>query len=77
MTVGHRALDQPATHEPGIQQQPHVAEPLAEQAQQQAGALQLAAVGAAADQAQQQRHGANGEIVPLDHRGQAQPALAA
>jgi hypothetical protein len=30
MTVDHRALDQPATHEPGIQQQPHVAEPLAE-----------------------------------------------
>ena len=48
---GERAVDQPGTHEPGIQQQAHLAEPLAEQAQQQAGALELAAVGAAADQA--------------------------
>jgi hypothetical protein len=73
---GQSAADQPGAHEPGIQQPPHAAEPLAKQAQQQARAPQLAAVAAAADQAQQQRHGANGEVVPLDHRRQAQPALA-
>jgi hypothetical protein len=53
-----------------------MAEPLAEQVHQQAGAAQLAAVGAAADQAQQQRHRADGEGVALDHCRQAQPALA-
>jgi len=61
----------------GIQQQPHGTEPLAEQAQQQAGAPQLAAIGTAADQAQQQRHRTDGEVVTLDYRRQAQPALAA
>jgi len=70
-------VDQPGAHEPGVQQQAHVAKPLAEQMQQQAGAAQLAAVGAAADQAQQQRHRADGEVVALDHRRQAQPALTA
>jgi hypothetical protein len=74
---GERAVDQPGAHEPRIQQQPHGAEPLAEQVQQQARAPELAAVGAAADQAQQSRHRADGKGVALDHRRQAQPALAA
>jgi hypothetical protein len=65
---GRGAVDQPGAHEPSVQQQSHVTEPLAKQAQQQSRAPQLAAAAAAADRAQQQqRHGADGEVVPLDH----------
>src|SRR3954467_8933886 len=43
-------------HEPGVEQEPHPAEPPPEQAQQEAGARQLAALGASPDKAQHQRH---------------------
>ena len=76
VAVGDRGLDRPGAHEPGVEQEPHPAEPLAEQAQQEAGAPQLAAIGAAPDQAQHQRHRPDPPPV-LDHRGQAQPTLAA
>src|SRR5919206_369352 len=36
------AFDQPSAHEPGIKQDAHPAEPVAEQTQQDAGALELA-----------------------------------
>ena len=39
--------------------------------------LSLPRLAAAADQAQQQRHRADREVVAFDHRRQAQPALAA
>src|SRR3954471_6756279 len=75
VAVGERGLDQPGAHEPGVEQEPHPAEPAAEQAHEEARARELAAVGAAADQAQHQRHRADPPPV-LDDRGQAQPALA-
>src|SRR5215218_75293 len=76
MTVGDRGLDQPGAHEPGVEQDPYPAEPVAEQAQQEAPTRELAAIGAAPDQAQHQRHRPDPPPV-LDDRGQAQPALAA
>src|SRR4051812_309593 len=69
------AFDQPSAHEPGIEQDAHPAEPGAKQAQQEAGALELATIGATADQAQYQRHRADLPLM-FDDRGQAQPALA-
>src|SRR3954464_15545845 len=69
------AFDQPSSHEPGIEQDAHPAEPVAKQAQREAGALELAAMGATADQAQHQRHRSDLPIM-FDDRGQAQPALA-
>jgi hypothetical protein len=69
------AFDQPSAHEPGIEQDAHPAEPGAKQAQQEAGALELAAMGATADQAQHQRHRSDRPLM-VDDRGQAQPALA-
>src|SRR3712207_1152682 len=44
------AFDQPSAREPGIEQDAHPAKPVAEQTQQDAGALELAAVAATADQ---------------------------
>src|SRR4029450_369651 len=49
------AFDQPSAHEPGIEQDAHPAEPVAKQAQQEAGARGLAAMGATAEQTQAQR----------------------
>src|SRR5215203_4485764 len=66
------AFDQPSAHEPGIEQDAHPAEPVAKQAQQEAGALELAAMGAMADQAQHQRHRSDLPLM-FDDRGQAQP----
>jgi hypothetical protein len=75
MAVGDRGFDQPGAHEPGVEQEPHPTEPVAEQAQQETCAGELAAVGAAPDQAQHQRHRA--DLPPaLNDRGQAKPALA-
>ena len=72
------AVDQPGAHEPGVQQQAHVAKPLAEQMQQQAGAAQLARGWCRRrNRRSGSRHRADGEVVALDHRRQAQPALTA
>jgi hypothetical protein len=76
VAVGDRGQDQPAAHEPGVEQQADPAEPVAQQAHQEARAPQLAPVGAAPHQPQHQRHRADLPAA-LDHRGQAQPALAA